>query len=71
MNVSSFLAKLAESPQLAEKFKGDPVSISDQFQLSAADREVLQTKDPEKIAELLKENDSDGPWIIAKWIIKP
>lgn len=53
-----FVAKLAQDTVLQEEFEKDPDAVMDAHGVPAEDKEVLKTKDPEKIKKHL---GGDGP----------
>ncbi len=55
---ADFITKLSRDPKLREGFKKDPDKTMDAHGLSAKDKEVLKSGDPEKIRQHLGD---DGP----------
>lgn len=55
---ADFVTKLSQDPGKRDRFIADPDAVMTEHDLSDQDKEVLRTKDPDKIKQYLGD---DGP----------
>ncbi len=63
-NAAEFIAKLSRDPKLRETFKKDPDGTMDAHGLSAEDKEVLRSGDPERIRTHLGDDAPPGCCVV-------
>lgn len=60
-----FVAKLSQDPQKRDRFMENPDAVMDEHGgLSDQDREVLRTKDPEKIQGYVGDDGPPGCFVV-------
>lgn len=61
---ADFITKLSRDPKLRESFKKDPDGTMDAHGLTAQDKEVLRSGDPEKIRQHLGDDGPPGCFVV-------
>ena len=57
---SDLINKLSSDPALLERYKADPDTVMDEAGLSAEDKAVMKTNDPQKITEHMGDDAPPG-----------
>lgn len=64
-NAGEFVAKLSQDPNQRDRFMEDPDAVMDEHgTLSEEDKQVLRTKDPDKIKKYVGDAGPPGCFII-------
>ncbi len=63
-HVADLITKLSSDPSFRSRFRADPDGVMDQEGLSAEDKQVLKSGDPDKIRGHLGDDSPPGCFIL-------
>jgi hypothetical protein len=66
-SLTSFLVRMTQDPSLLQAFRSDPTATMTRAGLSDEDKEVLLSRDPERLEAAIDPDDAEGADLDLNW----